>query len=269
MKLPKTSGVYAIIHTGTGRAYIGSSKNILVRCQNHRSSLRSRKHHNPHLQNAWNKYGESAFQFTALELCLPDPIALCAREFHWMRACSKDKELFNSNCDPDPHYRRPLSEAHKQKIRMANTGKPATIKGSQYHGKLSESDMIEIATRYANFEPASEIAKIFGCHRKIASKIIRGYIGRDAAIPPEVREAGLARLRIRDSRVMMGKRRKLNPSNALALKTRMANGETDASLSRETGLSRRLLGGIRKGQAHKYLPPLEELIQPSAPKAAS
>ncbi len=37
---------------------MGSSKNIYSRWQKHRSTLRHNCHHSPHLQNAWNKYGE-------------------------------------------------------------------------------------------------------------------------------------------------------------------------------------------------------------------
>ena len=37
------------------------------RCEHHRSSLRRGNHPNPHLQAAWDKYGEKNFEFIALE----------------------------------------------------------------------------------------------------------------------------------------------------------------------------------------------------------
>ena len=59
-------GVYQIKNTLNGKAYIGSSKNIKRRLGIHRSMLRRGTHRNPHLQNAWNKYGESAFVMVAV-----------------------------------------------------------------------------------------------------------------------------------------------------------------------------------------------------------
>lgn len=66
--LPKSSGVYQIRCIANGKIYIGSAVNIHDRCEHHRSSLRRRGHVNSHLQAAWNKYGESQFEFTVLEM---------------------------------------------------------------------------------------------------------------------------------------------------------------------------------------------------------
>jgi len=49
----------------------------------HFSSLRSGKHENIHLQNAWNKYGEDAFFFEVLERNL-SPIGVNERERYWI-----------------------------------------------------------------------------------------------------------------------------------------------------------------------------------------
>ena len=65
-------GVYKITCLSNGKFYIGSSKNIFKRWDNHRWSLRHNKHNNKYLQNAWNKYGENDFIFEILEFCVPD-----------------------------------------------------------------------------------------------------------------------------------------------------------------------------------------------------
>lgn len=57
------SGIYSITNTQNGKTYIGSSVNIRIRWRRHKLALREGKHKNPHLQAAWNKYGEAAFVF--------------------------------------------------------------------------------------------------------------------------------------------------------------------------------------------------------------
>lgn len=65
-------GVYSITNLVTGKRYIGStSQNFKKRWRLHRSELRRGKHHSPRLQNAWNRYGEAAFEFAIVEQCDP------------------------------------------------------------------------------------------------------------------------------------------------------------------------------------------------------
>lgn len=63
------SGVYKITNTVNGKVYIGSAVNLVKRTNDHKHHLRKGKHHSAKLQNAWNKYGESAFIFETLLLC--------------------------------------------------------------------------------------------------------------------------------------------------------------------------------------------------------
>lgn len=58
-----------IVNTYNNHRYIGSSSNIQLRLQKHRSCLRHGHHANQHLQNAWNKYGEDCFIYSILEFC--------------------------------------------------------------------------------------------------------------------------------------------------------------------------------------------------------
>ena len=52
-------GVYKIVNTVNGKIYIGSSKNIDRRWNEHIRVLELNAHNNQHLQNAWNKYGKN------------------------------------------------------------------------------------------------------------------------------------------------------------------------------------------------------------------
>lgn len=64
----KTMGIYCITNMNTGKIYIGSSVGIENRFSQHRCFLRRQVHQNAHLQNAWNKYGETAFDFSVIEV---------------------------------------------------------------------------------------------------------------------------------------------------------------------------------------------------------
>jgi group I intron endonuclease len=68
--IPKISGVYGIKNTQNDKWYIGSSVDIRGRILTHIRRLRSYRH-NPELQNSWNKYNESDWEFHVLEKCEP------------------------------------------------------------------------------------------------------------------------------------------------------------------------------------------------------
>lgn len=63
----RVSGIYAIVNTANGRRYVGSTSDRAQRRRDHWFRLRRNMHGNPHLQNAWNKYGEACFEYVWLE----------------------------------------------------------------------------------------------------------------------------------------------------------------------------------------------------------
>jgi len=66
------SGVYCILNTINGKRYIGSAARCFKgRLADHKLRLKSKTHANRYLQNAWNKYGEKAFQFMVITGCCP------------------------------------------------------------------------------------------------------------------------------------------------------------------------------------------------------
>ena len=65
-------GVYQIENLINGKLYIGSSNQIERRFYLHKWDLRRGKHHSITLQRAWDKYGESAFNFSVIIYCAPD-----------------------------------------------------------------------------------------------------------------------------------------------------------------------------------------------------
>jgi len=67
----RISGVYEIRNILNNHRYVGSSVSIYGRRWKHLRQLKENKHRNPHLQNAWNKYGQDHFEFNILEICEP------------------------------------------------------------------------------------------------------------------------------------------------------------------------------------------------------
>lgn len=61
------SGIYAIVNLTNGDRYVGSSVCLQKRKAGHLYKLRRNTHGNPHLQAAWNKFGEDSFEFVILE----------------------------------------------------------------------------------------------------------------------------------------------------------------------------------------------------------
>lgn len=62
-------GIYKITNTINNKAYIGSSKSIKRRWQNHKVSLKNNKHHSQYLQRSYNKYKKENFIFKILLFC--------------------------------------------------------------------------------------------------------------------------------------------------------------------------------------------------------
>jgi group I intron endonuclease len=87
--LPKTSGIYRIDCATNGKVYVGSAHSMYQRQHVHLHHLRRGVHVNRHLQHAWNKYGETTFQFSVIEKTSTAELLL--REQFWidrMDACN-------------------------------------------------------------------------------------------------------------------------------------------------------------------------------------
>lgn len=96
MAKEKISGIYCIENLITHKKYIGQSKNIYRRWRDHKYYLRSNTHQNPHLQRAWNKYGEENFNFCIIETC--NLINLHDREIYYIELYNTTNEKYGYNC---------------------------------------------------------------------------------------------------------------------------------------------------------------------------
>lgn len=111
-----TTGIYEIHSNINNSSYIGSSVNTEKRWSKHQSRLRGNYHPNHHLQHAWNKYGENAFQFRILMICSnPQDLLIVEQTF------------IDSNCpeyNMKPAIGGPLSDEIRHKISATLKGRP-------------------------------------------------------------------------------------------------------------------------------------------------
>ncbi len=77
--LPKTPGVYIILNGVNHHMYVGSTVNLYTRYSQHVNELSRGKHHNEHLQRAYDRYGSDVFAFCVVDH-LPDASKLVERE---------------------------------------------------------------------------------------------------------------------------------------------------------------------------------------------
>lgn len=128
----KKSGIYKIINKVNGKYYVGSSKDIEHRWQEHKNELNKNKHYNDYLQSAWNKYGERSFEFTIVEFTENRDL-LTVEQKYLTELKTQQNKCYNLNFDA---YGGDISEYSKQKIRESNLGRKASVEVKK---KLSES----------------------------------------------------------------------------------------------------------------------------------
>lgn len=114
MSKEKICGIYCIENLVNGKKYIGQSVNFVGRQRQHLSHLRRNIHKNEYLQNAWNKYGESNFKFSIIEICDIDSLDELER-FYIDKYNSMDVK-YGYNRESGGNLKKKASEETKNKI---------------------------------------------------------------------------------------------------------------------------------------------------------
>lgn len=113
-------GIYGFRCTESGKWYVGQSINVLVRKRDHLIDLRRGRHPNSHMQSAFDKYGESSFEFHVLEETPED--MLDARECSWIEYLRSTDRDFGYNLDTGGHFKKHHSLETRAKMSAWQTG---------------------------------------------------------------------------------------------------------------------------------------------------
>jgi group I intron endonuclease len=186
-------GLYAIVNKASSKAYVGSSFDVRARWASHISKLIRDKHHNKHLQSAWNKHGAGNFEFRLLKDCQNEEES--AHLEQCFLECFFGKDLYNfknmafgvGSGKSHPNKGKALSDAHKKKVSdaMKGIGRP--------HKEEVKKILKEKSTKYKVLTPdgvfigLDEAANFY----KVTETTIRNWcIGKRGKCP----KAGFARV---------------------------------------------------------------------------
>lgn len=123
MKRKIICGIYKITNMINGKVYIGQSTSVKYRWWKHQSVLRKNTGSNPHLQSAWNKYGEESFKFEIILECPRKK--LNEEEIKLIKEYKSNNRNFGYNINEGGNS-CPCSEETRTKIRNARRGKKHT-----------------------------------------------------------------------------------------------------------------------------------------------
>lgn len=139
----KKSGIYKIVNKINGKYYVGSTKNFKNRWREHKRKLEGNNHPNEKLQNAYNKYGVTNFNYVVVEEAEITELLIVGQRY--LDYCKETPHL-NYNLsyiagrpeltefikskistsltgNKNPNFGKPREESTKRKISEANLGK--------------------------------------------------------------------------------------------------------------------------------------------------
>jgi group I intron endonuclease len=97
------SGIYMIRNTINKKVYIGKSKNIYKRINQHIYDLNKKdnRKENSYFINSWKKYGKDAFEYIVLEYLKLEEDILSKKELYWMKVFKSLDRNFGYNLRSD------------------------------------------------------------------------------------------------------------------------------------------------------------------------
>ena len=136
-------GIYKIVNKVTGQCYVGQSQRVKKRLKEHFRLLRWNKHTNPHLQNAYNKYGPLAF-YGAIEVECPNLDELDQLENEFLRGTAwfEEPTVYNiADFAKAPMRGKAHSEEVRERIRLGRRATTFDYQSPEYRAVLSAAHM--------------------------------------------------------------------------------------------------------------------------------
>lgn len=147
--LALNSGIYAVRNLFDGKVYVGASQTMRTRFKHHRRDLLAGKHHNQHLQFAFNLRGSDleAFSFEVLEECSVGE--LDERERYWIELLKTRDSRFGYNIRIDPCTNRGIkrSDEFKRRVAETSTGRRHTTETRERMAQLATGRRHSAETR--------------------------------------------------------------------------------------------------------------------------
>ena len=178
------SGIYVIYNTLNQKKYVGKAVNIYRRMKHHVTSLNTKnKDENPHLINAWHKYGRNAFEYYVVEYIDLENVeelneVLSNRELFWMKELDSLNPEKGYNLRYDSKGKCFVSEETREKCRKSQIKRFESLEERE---KLSKASIKAHLDNLESFENAKiKLAyanrkyRIAKCD-KITGKIIKIY----------------------------------------------------------------------------------------------
>ena len=153
-------GIYKIENKVNGKIYVGQSIDIKTRWYNHRKELNGNRHHNEHLQNAWNKYGEGQFTFDIIEECTVDNID--EREIFWIDYYKAMNSTYGYNMTLGGQGSHGYSWSNEGKQHLSDIRNPEAILQLDLNGNIIERWR---SGSYAARETGFPVSGIMNCLR--------------------------------------------------------------------------------------------------------
>lgn len=278
-------GIYRITNTVNGKVYIGQTNDIEKRIRRHKSSLKNKCHHNWHLQQAWNKYGECNFNFSILEE-IEDINIRNKREIYWINYydSSNYEKGYNNTLGgnseiPTKETRIKISQASKGKVfseehrkhigeswkartvsqetrkKLSDIAKQRALKGN-YHTTEAKLKMSKAKQgRKLSEETKRKIGDAFA-GKKLSEehkeKISNGNKGK--TIPNEVRQKiSQAKLGSKWTEERKQERYKYSDDVVIAIIQCLKNNESILSISKKFNVSRNVIYGIRDNKTYLHI----------------
>lgn len=122
-------GIYIIINLVNNKVYVGQSIHVSLRLTQHKKALINNKHHNYHLQNAFNKYALANFAFIPLLFCQED--LLDTLEKVYITDYESLDPLFGYNKNSGGNLNKRPSQETLKKQSLSHMGQKASPKQKQ------------------------------------------------------------------------------------------------------------------------------------------